>query len=108
MTPLIEVGDYFPVPDDDSSTLPDGDWCVGICAFVSGKIKGILSAEAAERIGRPDLAGVEVEYEIPRDGLTGEVRYQGEFLAAHMRIGSGGIILVQEENREDGRENDDR
>jgi hypothetical protein len=60
-------------------------------------LKGILSTAAAKRIKRPDLAGVKVEYEIFHDGLTGEVRYRGEFLVACVDIGPDGIIPVQEE-----------
>ena len=62
-------------------------------------LKGILSTAAAQRIKRPDLAGVEIEYEILRAGLTGEVRYQGTFLVACVGIGPDGIIPVQEESR---------
>lgn len=63
-------------------------------------LKGILSTAAAQRIKRPDLAGVEVEYEILHPGLTGEVRYQGEFLVACVEIGPGGIIPKEESNDE--------
>ena len=64
-------------------------------------LKGILSLSAAKRIKRPDLAGVEVEYEIFHAGLTGEVRYLGEFLVAYVGIGPDGIIPIQEESNED-------
>ena len=64
-------------------------------------LKGILSTAAAQRIKRPELAGVEVEYEILRAGLTGEVRYQGAFLVAYVSIGPDGIIPVQEESNGD-------
>ena len=64
-------------------------------------LKGILSTAAAQRIKRPDLAGVEVEYEILHAGLTGEVRYRGEFLVACVSIRPDGIIPIQEESNED-------
>ena len=61
-------------------------------------LKGILSTQAAQRIKHPGLAGVEVEYEILRAGLTGEVRYRGEFLVACVSIGLDRIIPIQEES----------
>ena len=64
-------------------------------------LKGILSTAGAQRIKHPELAGVEVEYEILHAGLTGEVRYRGGFLVACVEIGLDGIIPVQEESNED-------
>jgi len=63
-------------------------------------LKGILSTQAAQRIKRPDLAGVEVEYEILHAGLTGEVRYQNKFLVACVSIGPDGIIPIQDDHRQ--------
>ena len=63
-------------------------------------LKGILSLSAAQRIKRPDLAGVEVEYEVMHAGLSGEVRYRGRFLVACLDIGEG-IIPIQEESNGD-------
>ena len=63
-------------------------------------LKGILSTEAAKRIKRPDLAGAPVEYEILRAGLSGEVRYRGEFLISCVSIGPGGILPIQDDNRQ--------
>ena len=59
-------------------------------------LRGILSKAAAERIKRPELAGIEVEYSILRAGLSGEVRYQGKFLVACVEIGPQGIRPIQE------------
>ena len=59
-------------------------------------LRGILTAAAAERIKRPELAGREVEYSIFRAGLSGEVRYQGRFLVAYIEIGPRGIRPIQE------------
>jgi len=64
-------------------------------------LRGILSKAAADRIEYPWLAGVEVEYEILHAGLTGEVRYRGEFLVACVEIGPNGIIPIQEESNGD-------
>ena len=67
-------------------------------------LKGILSTQAAQRIKHPELAGVEVEYEALRPGMSGEVRYRGEFLVACVEIGPNGIIPIQEEsNRDDNK-----
>ena len=59
-------------------------------------LRGILTQAAAERIKRPELAGVEVEYTILGAGLSGEVRYQGKFLVACVEIGPRGIRPIQE------------
>ena len=59
-------------------------------------LRGILTAAAAERIKRPELAGCEVEYTILHAGLSGEVRYQGKFLVACVEIGPNGIRSIQE------------
>jgi len=59
-------------------------------------LRGILTAAAAERIKRPELAGVEVEYTIFRAGLSGEVRYQGQKLTMCVEIGPRGIKPIQE------------
>lgn len=67
-------------------------------------LKGILTAAAAERIKRPDLAGIEVEYTILRAGLSGEVRYQGKFLVACIEIGPQGIRPIQEQERSENDE----
>lgn len=69
------------------------------------KLKGTLSAAAANRIGHPELAGIEVEYNILRPGLSGEVYYQGEFLIACVGIGPNGIMPIQEEIKENADEN---
>ena len=63
-------------------------------------LKGILSTAAADRIEHPELAGVEVEYEILHAGLTSEVRYRDEFLVACVSIGPDGIIPQEESNRD--------
>ena len=64
-------------------------------------LKGTLTAATAERIGHPELAGVEVEYSILRAGLSGEVRYQGKFLVACVEIGPRGIRPIQEGGESD-------
>ena len=66
-------------------------------------LNGILSTAAAERIKRKDLAGAPVEYEILHAGLTGEVRYRGEFLVACVGIGPDGIIPKEESNGDDNK-----
>jgi hypothetical protein len=64
-------------------------------------LKGILSIEAASRIGHPDLAGAEVEYNILHPGLAGEIYRNGELIARCVEIGPDGII-PKEEMRTDG------
>jgi len=66
-------------------------------------LKGILSTAAADRIEHPELAGVEVEYEVLRPGMSGEVHYRGKFLVAYVGIGPGGIIPKEESNRDDNK-----
>jgi len=68
-------------------------------------LNGILSTAGAQRIKHPELAGVEVEYEIFHAGLTGEVRYRGKFLVACVEIGPDGIIPIQERSKESADEN---
>ena len=66
-------------------------------------LKGILSTQAAQRIKHPELAGVEVKYEALRPGMSGEVRYRGEFLVACVGIGPDGIIPKEEGNKNDNK-----
>jgi len=62
-------------------------------------LKGTLTAAAAERIRRPELAGIEVEYTILGGGLSGEVYYQGKCLVKCVEIGPRGIRPIQEGER---------